>query len=430
MKNFFSYNRWVLGFIALAFVIRLPLLWHMDYTNFPEFYRDYYVSSQITRGHWPLAGPPSMQTDFRFGPVYYYLLAPLFWLGNKSPAALILTGILLYALSAGVCYKLFLRWFSDGYAAKLGALFYAVSIYGLHLTSYISNPNFLPLFVLLYFYYLTKILEDGGQVSDYIFLGLSYGIAAQIHATAALVLPLAGFVPIFISRKILAKTLSLKKIIGLVVSFILVSLPYLIYNIADNFRGVLALLNFSSGHLQGGKSAAGAQALLSFWSACLNPFDLNNGYTYLQPNSLYVIVAAAAAIVLALMIVKVFRYYSKIDDNPKPPIISHLGAIIVFSWLVAGCLMVLLFNRAIHDHYLIIFWPLPAVFVAFAGQWLKDKLRLTAGLVMLVLIISLLQAYSLFSLSTQSWSNFWPAYQSRYQNDPNTPNIGFSPMQQ
>ncbi len=417
----------MIGFVALAFIIRLPLLAHPDYTNFPEFYRDYYIADHITRGQWPLAGPPSMQTNFRFGPIYYYLLVPLFILSIKNPISLLLTGIILYALSAGVCYRLLQKWFKDEYAARAGALFYAVSIYGLHLTSYISNPNFLPLFILLFLFFLAKILEGSWSPADFILLGLWYGVAAQLHATAALVLPVIAVWPLWKALKSRPWGDIAKKLLAAGSTAALSAAPYLIYQIQTKFLGLTALLRFSKQHLQGEHFSAATSALADFFSAALNPFDISRDYAYLQPNWLYVFIAAAA---ILAMIALLWNIFAKRQQAAPGAIITPNGRYFASAWLLTICLMVLLFNRGIHDHYLIILWPWPALLFAYSSQWLRQKLAITTAFLVLFVVIWSLQAYSLFAKPRENWNDVIALYHVRYQNEPATANIGFSAIQQ
>ncbi len=414
------------GFAALAMLSRLPSLSNFNFANFPEFYRDYYMAENILLGHIPLLGPPSMQAHFNFGPVYYYILSPFLFIFGGHPSALIFAGFLLYTLSAIVFYKLLKLWLHDGYSAKVGTLFYAIAIYGIHLTSYISNPNFLPLFVLLYFYYLSKIvqLEESGY-KNYFILGLVFGIAAQLHVTAAILL-LASVWPVAKIFKHQNFTSTLKKIgVGLL-GVIFISAPYVWFELTHKFQNLLSLLGFGQNHLTGGGTANGLEAVLNFFSAAINPFELKNSYSYLEPNFLYAFVAVAAAALAMIVIFAAIKNKSPISKNK---IFSTTAQKILLGWFGFGLLLTLLFNRGLHDHYLIILWPLPAILIAAAAQWLKNWLNVTYPFVIFIALISALQLYSFYHKPTLSWQEFFGIYPVRYQNNPNTADIGFSPVQ-
>jgi 4-amino-4-deoxy-L-arabinose transferase-like glycosyltransferase len=153
-----KYGLWLI--LLTAFLVRIAGFRWMGYTDFPEFYRDYYMVNHIAHGQIVLLGPASMLHGFHFGPFYYYSMLPFYFLFGTHPYGLIFTGIIFSVLSVYAFYKILGLWFNNHQTAIIGALFMALSVYSLHLASYTSNPNFLPLFVLWYFYELTKILED------------------------------------------------------------------------------------------------------------------------------------------------------------------------------------------------------------------------------------------------------------------------------
>lgn len=426
MKNFILKNIWPLALSLLALIIRLPLLFRLGWADFPEFYRDFYMASGIVNGRIPLLGPPSMQSHFNFGPLYYYLLSPLLLL-YQHPAMLILAGILLYAVSTFIFYRLIKLWINDEFTARLGTLFYAISIYGVHLTSYTSNPNFLPLFVLLYFYCLTLIVQNARpRWPMFFWLGLVYGAAAQLHTTAALILPLASVWPIgkYIvgHRQNMAELL--KQLGFAIVGAVIVTLPYIWFELTHRFQNLLSLLNFGHQHLSGQNSAFNFQAIVRFFSGSLNPLSLQIDYAYLQPNWLYWIVAVAAIICLIIFLRQVYKHRKTSAALP----ISNAGFAMVVGWFIAGCTISLAFDRALHDHYLIILWPIPVIGFAWLSGWLHRRWNFGYPIVALVVLVSALQLFSLYNQPRPAWQQFFLTY-PRYQNNPNTPNIGFSTVQ-
>lgn len=397
----------------LAFVVRLIGYKWMDYTNFPEFYRDYYMVSHIARGQIVLLGPPSMLHGFHFGPFYYYSMTPFFILFNGHPFSLIFTGILFSVLTVYAFFKILLLWFNNRAAALTGALFMALSIYSLHLTSYTSNPNFLPLFVLWYFYYLTKILGKSGQRNDYLLLGLALGLATQLHATAMIVLP-----PVTLACVIIHKyKFRLRPTLIFLSAIILTYIPYLAFELTHGFLNFKRLFVLGARELDGSHYASGVSAIWNFFQGTLTPFNYWYSYSNIQPNSLYLIVALFAIIALGSMLRQVFKKRSLQPNNFK---ISKIGRTIILAWTLITCVVLLLFARGAHDHYIIILWPVPIIILTYTVFWLKSRFGVFNSLVALIIVTSLLQIYSFYNIPHTPWSKFMPVYQSQYQNSPIT----------
>ncbi len=424
MKKFLITYRWEIGLFIFSLILRLPLLTHMGFVDFPEFYRDYYMADQISQGHFPLLGPPSMQANFRFGPIYYYLLSPLFILFSHQPFSLLLSGVLLYSAGAIFCYKLFRLWFSQSFPAILGAVFYTISIYGFYLTSFISNPNFLPVFVLAFYYFLTKILQGSQKFLDYILLGIVFGIAAQLHTTAAVVLLLSGFFPLLLKTGRQKFSLNLATFISILFTFT----PYLIYELNHRWQNLASLFKFSRDNLAARQPLYQLFETLNFFNSTINPFNLTNSYSFIRLNWLYFPLALAVLALLILILWRVILHY-KSPHLQTSPIFTPTGRLLSWSWFLACVLMLLLFSRTIHGHYFIIFWPLPAVVVAFAGGWLQTKLNISNAFLAVVIFISLLQIYSYLQEPPKTWANFYSNYESKYKYNTNTPDIGISRTQ-
>ena len=165
-RGFFTKHALLL-IILLALILRLIVVRHAGYASFPEQWRDVRMVSDIAHGvSFPLLGPPSMLGGFHFPAHYYYLMVPLFMLSGFHPVGLLLTGVVFSVLSVFALYKLLLLWSGRVDVALTGALLSGVSVYSLHLVSYTSNPNFLPLFVLWFLYSLTKILQGSTRWMD------------------------------------------------------------------------------------------------------------------------------------------------------------------------------------------------------------------------------------------------------------------------
>lgn len=411
-----KYDIWLI--VVLAFVVRVIGVRWMENTNFPEFYRDYYMTSAIAHHtQTVLVGPPSMLHGFNFGPFYYYALVPLFLLFGGHPYALILTGVIFSVLTVFVFFKLLLLWTGNRSIARVGALLMAVSVYSLHLASYTSNPNFLPLFVLWYFYHLTKIVTGKSSLKDYAWLGIALGLSTQLHATAMLILPILS-----ISILILNKYRLRLKQVGIFLATIIVTyIPYLWYEFTHGFANIRHLFVLGAQHLGGEHYGAGARAIWNFFEGTLTPFNGWYMYTYIRPNFLYAFVALFAVIFLAVL---VYRLRRPGGGRGGDIAFSKIARQIVFLWTAITCIVILLFNRGVHDHYLIILWPVSLILLTYCIFWIQSHFKTFWPLLILIVVTSLLQIYSFYSLPHTPWSEFFPTYNAEYKNNPATPRIG------
>jgi hypothetical protein len=502
-----KYDIWLI--MLLAFLVRMIGFRWMGYTDFPEFYRDYYMVSHIAHGTIVLLGPPSMLHGFHFGPFYYYSMLPFYLLFGGRPFSLIFTGIVFSVLTVYAFYKILLLWFNDRAAALTGALFIALSVYSVHLTSYVSNPNFLPLFVLWYFYYLTKVLtntepvvgvipefltetvkssavknirnppqlfngvarrmtvpEPGGELDpgsrmhsagmthykNFVFLGLPFGLATQLHATAMIILPLVTITALIVHKY----KFRLRPTLIFLLAAIFTYLPYLFYEFTHRFSNFSRLFILGTKELGGHHYGSGLFAIWNFFQGTLTPFNYWYGYGIIQPNILYIVVAVFAMAVLIALLYRIFlnpapscgllnpagraaivpiRPHSKLKDilgrcwikraSVKPCIkISKTGWSLILSWIFFTCVVLLLFNRGVHDHYIIILWPVPLILLTYAIFWIKAKYNIFASLLALIIVTSLLQIYSFYQFGRTPWSEFMPVYQKQYQNAQGVSEIG------
>lgn len=461
------YDVWCI--LALAFIVRgIGMVW-MDYANFPEFYRDYHMARGIATGqYFTLLGPPSMLGGFHFGPLYYYLMVPFTLLFHLHPLGLIFTGIIVSVLTVYVLFAVLLLWTGNRMLARLGGVFCALSVYSLHLASYTSNPNFLPLFVLWYFYCLTKILEGQARTREYMFLGVSFACATQLHVTALIVLPLvtlgclAFYIPPTISwapkqvggslfggikvkkgAKVNRATHYISVVFNYFCSFLLFSkgyttkskgfiisalavillyLPYLLYDALHHFSNLSRLLQLGGQSLRGGHVLLGVTALWNFFQGTVTPFNYAYGYATLTPSWLYVIVAALLGVLLVYVLYRMYVQQGQL--LPGEVSMSRVGKLMLLFWFLSEAGTLLVYSRATHDHYLIVLWPLPVILVACATMWMHIRLRAGSVLVLCIVLISLLQMYSFYEREQHSWKDFPSIYRQNYQNEPNISEIG------
>lgn len=411
--------RYKLFFILLlAAVVRVFVVQYADYASFPEQWRDYHMVSGIAHGTlFSQLGPPSMVGGFHFPPHYYYFMVPLYVLSGFHPVGLLLTGVVLSVLSVFVLYKLLLLWSGRGDVALTGAVLSAVSVYSLHLVSYTSNPNFLPLFVLWFLYYLTKILHGSVQRSDYAQVGLAFAFASALHTTATLELPVIALVGMVCMR--LKLRLRLWCIAGIAVFAVYAS--YIYHELTHGFSNTLRLFSLGTSALHGGQNTLNARMLWNFWEGTLTPFNYWYSYTAISPNWLYWVVAVCMACVVASLL---WALRGKRSLGTRVTGFSKVGTVLLWSWICVASVTLLLYTRGPHDHYIIILWPAPVIVLTWVVFWLKDRFGVFRSVLLLLLVTSALQIYSFTHISHTPWKDFIAIYEADYKNRSDVSEIG------
>ncbi len=98
----------------------------------------------VDRGEVPLLGPRTSIGTFHHGAVYYYLLAPAAFLSGSDPVAV--TGeIALFGIGAVIAVWWLARLVAGPVAGLAAALLMAVSPAGIEASTFIWNPNLIPL---------------------------------------------------------------------------------------------------------------------------------------------------------------------------------------------------------------------------------------------------------------------------------------------
>lgn len=411
------YDIWWIVLLAL-FVRAIGMQW-MSYANFPEFYRDYGMTSKILAGQMVWLGPPSMLGGFHFPPFYYYFLVPFLWLFHSHPLGLIFTGIIFSVLSVVALFKLLLFWTGSREVARVGGLLSALSVYSLHLASYVSNPNFLPLFVLWYMYQLTKVVRNQASTWDFVWLGVALVFATQLHVTALIVLPIVTVLVIIILRVRIV-------LVGwraFVLAVVVLYLPYIIYDGLQGFANTLRLFQLGAQNLHGGNLWTSVLAIWNFFMGTITPFSYHYSYSTLEPNSLYWVVALVASIVLSSFSIRYFTL-SMSHERGHLKFVSSDALVILLLWILVEVYTILLYSRAVHDHYLIILWPTPIILLSFGLWWFRQKFGLFVPVVFALVVILSLQVYSFYHAASTSWSGFFSTYEASYKNKPGLEEIG------
>lgn len=202
-------------------------------------------------------------------------------------------------------------------------------------------------------------------------------------------------------------------------------MPYLVFDAVHGFSNFRRLFVLGAQNLHGGNFISSVRALWNFFEGTLTPFNAWYNYTYIEPNSLYVVVAGVVVMLLVRVLYKYVRGCHTLGKGTMQ-LFSREARVLLWAWFIVEMLVILLYSRAAHDHYLIILWPWPLIALTWAVWWLGERFGVFRLAAVTVLVVMSLQVYSFYRRAHVPWSYFFTVYESTYKNMPNISEIGAS----
>lgn len=231
------------AFVFVGLVLRL--IYPNTITFFYDQARDAFASLNIILNKdIKIIGPSTDIPGLFHGPLYWYMLSPIYYLfkGNVVAARVFL--ILISLLNIPVVYLLAKKIFKKNEIALLGALFFAVSFEAVQYSRWLSNPSPAVLTINLTFLGLWLFLS--GQIIGFPLTLLGWSLS--IHFQFFLVYQLVFIIPVVAlaihKNKYRLKDLFNKKnIILFLVTFLILS-PFAAAQIKFKFMGIRSLIAF------------------------------------------------------------------------------------------------------------------------------------------------------------------------------------------
>jgi 4-amino-4-deoxy-L-arabinose transferase-like glycosyltransferase len=141
----------------------------------------------VRDGTLPLLGPPTSIGDFHHGAAYYYLLAPAAWLSGANPTAIV-AWIAAIGVAAVAATWWFARMVGGPVTAAIAGLLLAVSPAAIEESTFIWNPNPIPLFAALALGCAWRA-HASGAARWWVAAVLSSGMVLQLHVLGIVFMP-------------------------------------------------------------------------------------------------------------------------------------------------------------------------------------------------------------------------------------------------
>ncbi len=226
--------------LGLAVFLRLPYLLSQNVAFDYDHGRDALAVAHLTRLlKLKFIGPWTSIPGLFFGPLYYYLLAPLSWLSNGHPLSQAWTMFFIVLIQVFLAYKYFGFW--EGLIMAMTPALITLSIGS-------SNAFPMSLVTLLLLILLKPVIEKKKISSKQVF-GLGVILSLGFHFSSALavfLIPATGI--ILVKNKI---KINIKQFLWGLTGLVIIFLPQLLFEIKNNFievKGVVEYLKFGEKH--------------------------------------------------------------------------------------------------------------------------------------------------------------------------------------
>ncbi|MEW5992730.1 MAG: glycosyltransferase family 39 protein [Chloroflexota bacterium] len=213
---------------------------------------DVLVLLQLVRdGTLPLLGPPTSIGDFHHGAAYYYLLAPVAWLSGADPTAVV-AWIAALGLAAVAATWWFARMVAGPIAAGIAGLLMAVSPAAIEESTFIWNPNPIPLFAALALGCAWRA-HAGGSPRWWVPAVLCAGMVVQLHVLGIVFLaPILGLAVVdVVGARRAGERGRARAIVGMsgggLLLVALLYMPLLVHELTTGFEETRHVLDFLAG---------------------------------------------------------------------------------------------------------------------------------------------------------------------------------------
>ncbi|HVT01003.1 MAG TPA: glycosyltransferase family 39 protein [Patescibacteria group bacterium] len=360
--------------------------------------RDMLALWDIVYSHHPvLIGPTTGIPGVFYGPWWYYMLAPFFFIfqGDPQGIAIIMAvfGVLSIILSYFVGKKISGEFLGLAFAAVV-----SVSPMMISLSSQIWNPNIAPVPVLFILFLLAEIYTNKKINLVYYFcLGALMSLMLDIELVFGFLFIIGMLIAILIVKRI---KLSLKAVILYLMGFILVLLPRIMFDIRHNFLMANSFITYF-------KNGAEPQSLgfMELVNSRLAVFFGDYTATVGGGNKII------GLIILLYTIIVIVIYFSKAKDLEKTFIKISTTVLSVF---ILGTIF---FSHDIWSHYLVglpVFYIL--LFVIATGIIaIKDKRQVPLLIIVIVCLIN----FNPISFVSNFGKPLWVGDASVYRNQLN-----------
>jgi 4-amino-4-deoxy-L-arabinose transferase-like glycosyltransferase len=352
-------KHWLIIFILLlAAFLRLYKIG--DYMEFlGDQGRDVVIVRDfIKNGNLFFIGPQTSIGNMYLGPFYYYLIAPALLLANFSPIGPAIFVALLSVLTAFLIFMITSQYFSKN-TSYIAAFLFSISPVVIKYSNFSWNPNIMPLFALLFIYFISQ--------KKYIFASLSFIMCLNSHYLAlALLLP-AIYIVALDYKKFKIKDFYIPLLI-----FLLSLTPQLLFDLKHNGQNTKALVTFFT-------QRETTVNIKPYKALPVLPSMFNQVSTSLLSGK-----NDTAGIIISLIFF-VFIIFALLKNKFTSSQRKYFYIFLV--WFISGLIALSLYKQHIYDHYFAFIYPVIFIIFAISISYFHKYLQITIVLFLSIILL-------------------------------------------
>jgi 4-amino-4-deoxy-L-arabinose transferase-like glycosyltransferase len=424
-------KHWQLIFLAIfiffAAYLRFANITRLEFFTYDQARDALFVKRMIVDHEFRLLGTQTSLPGMYLPPFYFYTIAPVLWLARLNPAGIDIYSALIGVLTVPLVYFVANKVFGRP-AGVFSAGLFAVSPLVVELTRRAWNPNTLPFFILIAFYFVYRYYKEG-KLKDFLLAFGFYGYCLSLHFGAWTLLPLFGLTWFY--HLIKGKD---RKVVGLVGAACLLfffTCPLLLFELRHNFflTSQAKVFFFDGGHigpsgnffeplissliaiftiLISGKIMVGYDAPFEFSGKLRDLFLLDHPISVVAQKPFSISFQWWGLVVfLGILMLGFYYFYSsfKNKESTKALSLAKLPLVLLWAWIVWGVFASRMYSGKFFFFYYLFLFPAPILLFGFLGQavWRKQILRPIALSAFLMIIGFHLKHTTVF---LPSWRNF------------------------
>ncbi|MBI4037469.1 glycosyltransferase family 39 protein [Candidatus Curtissbacteria bacterium] len=325
----------------------------------------------FTEKDTPFIGPTASVGGFFLGPIYYWMAAPFLFIARYDPVGPAYMVAIFGVATVFLLFK-FLKEIAGFYPAMLAAFLYSTAPLIVRYSRSSWNPNPMPFFSLLLFYFLYLAISRKNYKLLFV-SGLAFGFAIQLHYLSIILVPISGLIALICIPPRKWAISAIAAVLGFLVPFS----PFLFFEIKNNFPNFRTIIEFVSRDAN-----SGFKSLNPYWIF----IDIGNIFFEAISKVEKTLYTRAAFIIL------VFATLSSLVINLKS-VEKRTPLIIAIVWLLGGLAGLRFYTGAVYDYYFGFLFPAPFFLYGLTlGHFFWDRTYLkTAAIALTIFLIFVFQ---------------------------------------
>ncbi len=326
--------------------------------------RDAFIAQQILHGDLKIVGPPTSTNITYHGVLYYYVIAPAYWIGHGSPIIAAYWLAFLSSLAIPIVYWLAFSLSRSTRTSLIAALLFTVSFEASQFATWLSNPALAVITLPLLYLGLWKWTKEKAWWGPYL-TGFALGLSIQAE-----IFLLYQIVPAAVWLLANKKVLTKKTIFSAGCMFILATSSMILAEAKFGFKSI-------SGFAEMFSAKQGLWFQDSLGTILINYLNhLGRGFAYsIYPGN----IGYGGMFILILVGTTIF-YWNKKDTSWRPFLVL---------WLLSPFLIVTLGGGNNTGHLMVGLSAAVVILAAFyINSWWNKNILLAVGVILLIVFMN------------------------------------------